>query len=336
MFALISGISGERFTKMDEPMAAHTSFNIGGPADIFVTPESIDQLTALLNLCRTNEIPHIVIGRGTNLLVRDKGIRGVVICTFGQLKRFTVKDTKIEAEAGALLSAAANAAQENELTGFEFASGIPGTIGGAVVMNAGAYGGQMDAVVFETMAVNENGEIIRLSNAEHGFGYRESVFQKNGAIILKTIIELKKGDKDEIKAKMDEYNSRRKRTQPLNLPSCGSTFRRAEGCYTGKLIEEAGLKGFQIGGAQVSEKHGGFIVNRGGAAAKDVLQLIKHVQEKIYEVAGVNLVPEVKVNRKNKKIKRRVCSENINRNRSFRRGQEPCGKDARRPWLLLC
>ncbi len=293
--ALISNIAGERFTKMDEPMAAHTSFNIGGPADIFVTPESIDRLTAVLNFCRINEIPHIVIGRGTNLLVRDKGIRGVVVCTYGQLKRFTVEDTKIEVEAGALLSAVANAAQENGLAGFEFASGIPGTIGGAVVMNAGAYGGQMDAVVFETVAVNENDEIIRLTNAEHEFGYRESVFQKSGSIILKTIIMLETGDKDEIKAKMDDYNSRRKKTQPLNLPSCGSTFRRAQGCFTGKLIEEAGLKGYKIGGAQVSEKHGGFIVNLGGASAEDVLQLIEHVQEKINETAGVKLVPEVKV-----------------------------------------
>lgn len=294
VFTQVSEIVGKHLAKLDEPMAGHTSFNIGGPADIFTAPDSIGSMTALLDFCKINGIPCFVFGRGTNILVRDKGIRGVVINTSGQLKHFSAEDDKIEAEAGAFLSAVANAALENGLAGFEFASGIPGTIGGATVMNAGAYGGQMADVVFETTAFDEERGLIKLTNTEHEFGYRESIFQKRNLVILKTVIKLEKGNKEEIKARMDDYNSRRKSMQPLNYPSAGSTFRRTPGYYTGKLIEEAGLKGFRIGGAQVSEKHAGFIVNLGEATAADVLELIELVREKIFERTGVTLIPEIK------------------------------------------
>jgi UDP-N-acetylmuramate dehydrogenase len=292
--ALLQIINAEQI-RIDEPMSAHTSFKIGGPADFYIAPENTGELQNILAVCRELEFPFYVIGRGTNLLVKDKGIRGVVVSTADRMKSFSIDGNRITAQSGALLAAISNKAMENGLAGFEFASGIPGTIGGAVVMNAGAYEGQMDRVVFRSVALDEAGSLMELNNEEHKFGYRESIFQSNSWVILNVTIELEQGDRDEIKEKMDDFNNRRRDKQPLNLPSAGSVFRRVKGHYTGQLIEECGLKGYRIGGAMVSDKHCGFIVNCGGATASDVIGLINYVQEKVLSQKGIHIIPEVKV-----------------------------------------
>ncbi|HHW49412.1 MAG TPA: UDP-N-acetylmuramate dehydrogenase [Clostridiaceae bacterium] len=292
---LVSEIVGKDNIKIDEPMKNHTSFKIGGNADILVTPENSVQIAKVVEVCRREGIPFFVMGNGTNIIVRDKGIRGVVIKTCGKFERYAVEDTMIEAESGILLSKLADVALEHGLTGLEFASGIPGSLGGAVVMNAGAYDGEMKDVVVKTEYIDKDGLIKILEGDEHLFGYRTSVIQEEGGIVLRSWLKLQKGNKEDIKALMDNLNWRRKSKQPLEMPSAGSVFKRPPGFFTGKLIEDCGLKGYRIGGAEISTKHCGFIVNVGGATANDVINLIRHIQERIKSEYGIELKTEVKI-----------------------------------------
>ncbi|ERM93151.1 UDP-N-acetylenolpyruvoylglucosamine reductase [Caldanaerobacter subterraneus subsp. yonseiensis KB-1] len=279
---------------LNEPMKRHTSFKIGGPADVLAVPGSRDELINLIAYLRQEKIPFFILGNGTNLLVSEKGIRGVVV-KLSSLRNVIVEGTKIIAEAGASLSYIANVALVHELTGFEFASGIPGTLGGAIVMNAGAYGPEMKDVVEKVEVLDENNNILILSNREMKFSYRYSILQEKEWIVLRAWISLERGNYEEIKKKMEELNQRRKEKQPLDYPSAGSTFKRPPGYYAGKLIEDAGLKGYSIGGAKVSEKHSGFIINTGNATFYDVLNLIEYIQKVVKEKFGVELVPEIKI-----------------------------------------
>ncbi|MDI3533836.1 MAG: UDP-N-acetylmuramate dehydrogenase [Thermosediminibacterales bacterium] len=281
---------------LDEPMKDHTSFRIGGPADILVIPKNLEELKHALNVCRRIELIPYVIGNGSNLLVLDKGIRGVVIKIASNFSSIKIFDDKIRAHAGVLLAAISKKAMEANLSGMEFAGGIPGSLGGAIYMNAGAYGGEMKDVVEEVKVMDYSGNIKVLSKKEMNFGYRHSRIQEEDfLIILEALLKLQKGDYNTIKQRMDELAQRRKLKQPLCLPSAGSTFKRPDGFYAGKLIEELGLKGYRVGDAQVSELHAGFIVNVGNATAKDVLELIKQIQQKAKERYNVDLEPEVKI-----------------------------------------
>lgn len=278
----------------DEPMKSHTTFRVGGPADYFVIPEGDAQLRDIVLLCQKEKMPYYVLGNGSNLLVGDKGFRGVVIQIFKDMNQITVDGDVLTAQAGASLAMAANAALEHGLTGFEFAAGIPGTLGGATVMNAGAYGGELKDVLVSAKVLTKEGEIRILSNEELELGYRRSIIPEKGYIVLEASIGLSPGDKGEIKARMDELRERRISKQPLEYPSAGSTFKRPEGYFAGKLIQDAGLKGFTVGGAQVSDKHSGFVINKGDATAADIRELICQVSRRVKEVCGVELEPEVK------------------------------------------
>lgn len=282
--------------KVCEPMRDHTTFRIGGPADIWCRPETVNQLIETLRFALEKGLPFQIIGKGSNLLVRDGGIRGVVIETTA-LDRITSLDNNIiEAECGASLNSLALFALENSLTGMEFAFGIPGTVGGAVYMNAGAYGGEMKNCVIETDYLTMQGEILTLKGDEHLFGYRRSFFTgKPGNVILRTRVCLSEGDKNQIHERMQELKQRRVASQPLQYPSAGSFFKRPEGFYAGKLISDSDLKGFRCGDAQVSEKHAGFIINIGNANCSDVILLMEKVQKTVKERFGVDLEPEVKI-----------------------------------------
>lgn len=292
---LLRGIAGPDNVKTDELMKDHTSFKVGGPADILVTPDSIRQLEKILKICSEYEVPLFVMGNGSNLVVRDKGIRGVVVKIYDNFNQYKVQGDTIEAQAGILLSQISNAALENELTGLEFASGIPGTLGGAVTMNAGAYGPEMKDVVVLTEYMDLKGNVKTVEGKQHEFAYRTSFIQKEGGIVLSSRLKLVKGNKSGIKALMDDLNKRRRDSQPLEMPSAGSVFRRPAGYYTGQLIQNCGLKGWRIGGAEISNKHCGFIVNAGDAAAEDIIRLIKHIQDTVKERFGVELQTEVKI-----------------------------------------
>ncbi|AEV67806.1 UDP-N-acetylmuramate dehydrogenase [Acetivibrio clariflavus] len=292
---LLGNIAGEENVKVDEPMRNHTSFKIGGPADFLVTPCSVQSLCEVIKLCKKENLPIFIMGNGTNLLVSDKGIRGVVVKIYDNLNWYVVKENCIEAYGGILLSKLSDIALENELTGLEFASGIPGTLGGAVAMNAGAYGGEMKDVVVETEFIDKDGNLKKIKGEEHQFGYRTSFIQKQSAVAVKSVIKLKKGERAAIKALIDDLTARRQDKQPLEMPSAGSVFKRPEGYFAGKLIEDCGLRGFSIGGAQVSEKHCGFIVNKGNATSKDILDLIRHIQKTVREKFGVELQTEIKI-----------------------------------------
>lgn len=289
---LITKIDSQKVL-LNEPMSKHTTFKIGGPADIFVRVNDTEELIFLLSLAKTKNIPVTVIGNGSNVLVKDKGIRGIVLKI--DFKEILVNDKTLEIGAGALLSKVSRVALENELTGLEFASGIPGTFGGALYMNAGAYGGQIGDKIITTTYIDENLDIKTITQEENEFSYRKSVFHKNNGIILSGKIKLEKGNTKEIKKKMEEYSKSRKEKQPLNMPNAGSTFKRGDGFITAKLIDECGLKGYQIGDAQISTLHAGFIVNTGKATASDVLNLIKYTQEKVKEKFGVNIEPEIRI-----------------------------------------
>lgn len=278
----------------DEPMSNHTSFKIGGAADVFISPQNEDEAISAVSFLNENKIPYMVIGNGSNLLVSDDGIRGVVLSLGKNFSHLSCIDDTIYALSGTLLSRIASLALENELTGFEFASGIPGSLGGAIVMNAGAYGGEMKDVIVTTKYIDTDGCIKKCTRAEHEFLYRKSRFG-NGEIILSSSIKLKKGNAAEIKALMNELSQRRKEKQPIELPSAGSTFKRPEGYFAAKLIDDAGLRGFRIGDAMVSDKHCGFVVNMGNATFKDVTSLISHVQNVVFNKFGVRLEPEVKI-----------------------------------------
>lgn len=280
---------------LNEEMKNYTTFRIGGPVDILIKPDSIINLAQAIKLCRTHEVPYYILGNGSNLLVADEGFRGVVIQIYTNLDEIKVEGNTVTAQAGALLSKIANKALEHSLTGFEFAHGIPGTLGGAVVMNAGAYDGEMKHVLISCDVLDSEGNILTLSNEDLELGYRKSIIQKKGYIVLSATVGLKEGNKEEISARMKELMARRKEKQPLDKPSAGSTFKRPEGYFAGKLIMDSGLKGYQIGGAMISDKHSGFVVNNGGATFKDVENLIQHVQEVVKEKYQVVLEPEVKI-----------------------------------------
>lgn len=287
-------ITGKDNVRINEPMKNHTTFKIGGPAQYYVTPESVTQIQEVVSLCRNINIPLHVIGNGSNILVGDDGVDGVVLALFNTFSDYEIKDNVITAQAGMSLIKLAVIALREGLTGLEFASGIPGSVGGAVYMNAGAYDGQMKDVVTSVTVLDEAGNIRILGRDELDMGYRTSAVAKNNMIVLQVVIELKSGDKEQIKARMNQLSELRKQKQPLEYPSAGSTFKRPEGYFAGKLIADAGLKGYSIGGAAVSEKHAGFVVNMGGATAKDVVELTDYIKKRIMEQFGVTLELEIK------------------------------------------
>ena len=280
---------------IDEPMKKHTTFRVGGPADYFVMPKSIEEVQKIVAFCKDAKMPYYVLGNGSNLLVSDAGYRGVIIQIYKSMSEITVEDTTIRAQAGALLSKIGNIALDAELTGFEFAAGIPGAVGGAVVMNAGAYGGEMKDILKSATVLTTDGEVLTLYNKELELGYRTSIIAKKDYVVLEAEYELQKGSKEDIRAKMDELKVQRVTKQPLEYPSAGSTFKRPEGHFAGKLIQDAGLRGFSVGGAQVSEKHCGFVINKGDATAADIIELMRQVSEKVMQEFGVLLEPEVKM-----------------------------------------
>lgn len=279
----------------DEPMKMHTSFRIGGEAQCFISVNSVEQIQQATSFCKENNIPFMIMGNGSNMLVSDEGINGVVIQLSKGFSDCKIEDTTVYAQSGILLSALASKLLNQELSGFEELSGIPGTLGGAIFMNAGAYGGEIKDVVTSIDYIDKDGNLKTISANEAEFGYRKSIFQQNGAIIIGATLELKKGNKEEIKQKINEYTKRRNDKQPINMPSAGSTFKRPEGHFAGKLIEDCNLMGVSIGGAKVSEKHAGFVVNTGNATAKDVMALIEHIQNTVFEKFNVKLEPEVKI-----------------------------------------
>ena len=283
----------EEQIQLQEPMSRHTTFRVGGPADIYVLPQ-INQVKEVLQLCSTFDIPICIKGNGSNLLVGDKGIRGVVLELGKNAADISVVGNHITAEAGAILGAVAKKALEQSLTGLESAAGIPGTVGGAVVMNAGAYGWEMKDSLVKVTVLTRELEVKELTSEELELSYRHSNVLDNGYVVLKAEFALTPGNQEEIQAAMEDYRQRRQDKQPLNYPSAGSTFKRPEGNFAGKLIQDAGLRGFQVGGAQVSEKHCGFVVNKENATAADIMSLISQVQEKVRDQFGVTLEPEVK------------------------------------------
>lgn len=282
----------------NEPMAKHTSFKIGGNADYFIKVTDIEELKRLLEFSNKNKIPITIVGNGTNILVRDGGIRGIVIkleLNGFKIKRISTEDVLITVESGMTLAALAAIALKEEITGLEFLAGIPGSIGGAIRMNAGAYGGEMKDLVVKTRYMTYDGKIKTLELSKHEFEYRNSIFSKMDVIIIDTTIKAQKGNKVEIQEKMDEYSASRKKAQPLEYPNAGSTFKRKEGVLTAKLIDECGLKGFSVGDAEVSTKHAGFIINKGKATAKDILELVKHIKTEIKKKYDLDIELEILV-----------------------------------------
>ncbi|MDO5783178.1 MAG: UDP-N-acetylmuramate dehydrogenase [Eubacteriales bacterium] len=285
---------GEDRVFTDEPMKQHTTFKIGGPADYFLVPESGEEAGEIIKICKQADIPYFILGNGSNLLVGDGGYRGAVIQIYRNMSAVTTEGTTITAQAGALLSSVAAAAKNASLTGFEFAGGIPGTVGGAAVMNAGAYGGEMKDVLVEVTVMDADGNIFTIPAEKLELGYRTSIIKKAGYIVLEAKIRLEEGDQEAIRERMKELTIQRTTKQPLEFPSAGSTFKRPEGYFAGKLVMDSGLRGYQVGGARVSEKHCGFVINAGGATAKDVRTLMENVRDIVYEKYGVTLEPEVK------------------------------------------
>jgi UDP-N-acetylmuramate dehydrogenase len=290
----LSELLGIKDVLRDEPLSKHTTYQIGGPADFFVTPRDIKSLRMTISLCREYNLPYYIIGNGSNLLVGDKGFQGVMIQIFHNISQVKLEGNLMYVEAGALLSKIAKIALNNSAVGLEFASGIPGTFGGAVMMNAGAYGGEMKDVIDSVRVIDEVGEIKTLSLEELKLGYRTSIIMEKPYIIVDGVLRLENGNYQEIFELMEDYKERRSSKQPLEWPSAGSTFKRPQGYFAGKLIADAGLAGFQIGGAKVSEKHCGFVVNTGTATACDVVSLMEQVSDKVEEKYGVKLEPEVK------------------------------------------
>lgn len=289
-----SNLLGNEKVRINEPMNRHTTFRIGGPADYFLRPSSSEEVKGILEICKEESLQYFILGNGSNLLVSDEGYRGVIIQLYRNYGGLTVEGTEIRAGAGVLLSQIAAAARNESLTGFEFAGGIPGTLGGAVVMNAGAYGGELKDVLKEAVVMDREGNIFTVPVEKLAMGYRTSLVKTAGYLVLEVVISLKKGSQEEIRDTMKDLADRRISKQPLEYPSAGSTFKRPEGYFAGKLIMDAGLRGYQVGGAQVSEKHCGFVINKGNATAADVCRLMADVQAKVQEQFGVTLEPEVK------------------------------------------
>lgn len=287
-------VLGKEQVLFEEPMKSHTTFRIGGPAEVFIMPKSVKQVQMTVKICQEEQIPYFILGNGSNLLVSDRGYRGVIIQMDRNMGEIQVEGTEIQAAAGALLSSIAVAARRESLTGFEFAGGIPGTLGGAVVMNAGAYGGEIKDVLKEVTVMDGDGKIFTLPASELEMGYRTSIIKTAGYLVLSARITLSRGEEEDIKARTRELSEMRTQKQPLDYPSAGSTFKRPEGYFAGKLIMDSGLRGYSVGGAMVSEKHCGFVINKGNATAEDVVSLMKHVTEVVQEKYGVTLEPEVK------------------------------------------
>ena len=291
----ISEIIDEKRILRNEPMKKHTTFRIGGPADVLVQPATITEIEQVLQCCEEQAVPYYVVGNGSNLLVGDEGIRGVVLQLGNDFSEVEVcEDDTIWVQAGCMLSKVANLAAEHALTGMEFAAGIPGTIGGAVMMNAGAYGGEMKDIIECVTLLTPDREVLILPQDQMEFGYRESIVSKENYIVLEAKLRLQKGEPEAIEAKMKEYSEARRSKQPLEYPSAGSTFKRPEGYYAGKLIMDAGLAGYRVGDAQVSEKHCGFVINCGQATAKDVTAVMNDVIHRVAEAYQVELEPEVR------------------------------------------
>lgn len=277
------------------PMSGRTSFRIGGPADLLIEPADKEMLRKAVLLCKAHEVPFYIMGNGSNLLVSDKGFRGVVIQLFKQMQEATVEGDRIRTGAGLLLSSLSKLALRSGLEGLAFASGIPGTVGGAIYMNAGAYGGEIKDVLVEATIVDHEGRIKTLSAGDLELGYRTSALQGTGDAIVEAVFQLRPGDREAIREAMRDFDNRRRSKQPLEYPSAGSTFKRPEGYYAGKLIMDAGLSGFRIGDAMVSEKHCGFVVNDGQASCQEVLALIEHVKATVKARFGVEMEPEVRI-----------------------------------------
>jgi|LGVE01.1.fsa_nt_gb UDP-N-acetylmuramate dehydrogenase len=288
----LKAVMASEYIYENESMTEHTSFKTGGKADLLLIPQSKINFCKALAIAKESQFPVYFMGNGTNLLVRDKGYRGIIINTKG-LKKVEINDNFIKAEPGISLKDLADLALENELTGLEFASGIPGSLGGGVTMNAGAYDGEMKNVIQSIEVIKEDGTIEEIPVAECEFGYRKSIIQKNPWVLIGINLKLNKGNYHDIKTKMDDLNQRRQTKQPLEYPSAGSTFRRPEGYYAGKLVQDAGFRGYTVGGAQVSEKHSGFVINKGNATTDDILTLIHAIQKGVKEQFGVDLVTEV-------------------------------------------
>lgn len=290
------GISREKI-KIDEDMSKHTSFKIGGPADIFIKATELNDVKNTIKVATTNNIPLYVLGNGSNILVKDKGIRGIILKI--ELKEFNIEykneDVFVKVGSGVQLGFLAHKLLNESIEGFEEFAGIPGTIGGAVRMNAGAHGKEMKDIVLETKYIDLNGNIKTITNAEHQFEYRNSLFSKEKYIILETTLKLKKGIKENIESKMKEYTTYRKEKQPIEFPSAGSTFKRGEDFITAQLIDECGLKGYKIGGAEVSNKHAGFIINTGNATADDVIKLTEYVKQKVYDKFKKKIKLEIEI-----------------------------------------
>jgi UDP-N-acetylenolpyruvoylglucosamine reductase len=279
--------------KKDEPMSRHTSFKVGGLADYFITPKNKEELSKLVKICNKEGLKYCILGNGSNLLVSDKGYRGIIIHLGSHFSNVDIKDDIIIAGSGILLGKLALKASASSLSGLEFAAGIPGSLGGAVFMNAGAYDGEISDILISVTAMTTNGDIVVFERDELKFGYRYSIFQDNNYIVLEVKIKLSHGKKELIEAKIKDFNNRRRDKQPLEFPSAGSTFKRPEGYFAAKLIETVGLKGFKLGGAMVSDKHCGFVINKDKASALDIYNICKHVKKEVYEKLGVNLELEV-------------------------------------------
>ncbi|MBQ9043955.1 MAG: UDP-N-acetylmuramate dehydrogenase [Eggerthellaceae bacterium] len=292
----LEGVVGADNVALDEPMSRHTTFRVGGPADAFVTPGSVEELQAVLDACRTAGERVYVLGCGSNVLVSDEGLRGVVVRIGPKMADVDIRpDGSVVAQAGAMNSKIARAAQAAGLAGFEFAAGIPGTIGGAAIMNAGAYGGELRDVATGVTCLAEGGDLVELTAEQADWSYRHSMMGDAGYIVLSVALQLHADDPAAIQERMDDLSRRRNEKQPLDLPSAGSTFKRPEGHFAGKLIQDAGMQGHTVGGVQVSTKHAGFVVNIGDATAADVLQVIQDVREAVMRQAGVELEPEVRL-----------------------------------------
>ena len=296
IYELLTNEIKQGIVKIDESMKKHTNFKIGGNADVFVIAKNIEEIKCVIKFSKENNIPLTILGNGSNVLVSDKGIRGIVLqIGLKEIKVEKHENALIEVDAGAMLGALAQILLKQRISGFEFAAGIPGSIGGAIRMNAGAYGGEMKDIVKNVTVLNEKGEINILTNEECEFSYRHSRFTNSKEIIIKSTLELPFGNENEIKAKMDEYAQSRKEKQPLNLPSAGSTFKRGADFITAKLIDECGLKGYTSGDAQVSTLHAGFVVNLGNATAQDVLNVVNHVKQVVLEKTGKQIELEIEL-----------------------------------------
>lgn len=293
MYDYIKSVVSKEHIIFREPMSKHTTFRVGGEAECLVTIQAEEELARLIPYLNQIEQEYFILGNGSNLLVGDKGYRGIVLKFGGMMEKVQVDGTRVSAKAGALLSKVAMTAKENGLSGLEFAAGIPGSIGGGVVMNAGAYGGEMKQIVEEVRVMDRDGQIITLDNDTMEFGYRTSIIKNRPFIVLEVVLRLTKDDREQIGARMEELMRQRKSKQPLEYPSAGSTFKRPEGYYAGKLIMEAGMRGHQIGGARVSDKHCGFVINTGKATAADIREVIEEVQERVKERFHVTLEPEI-------------------------------------------